>query len=176
VRDDMGDWTRRELLGATGVLLGGAWLTAACGGGPDGTIAALPGDARVLGLLAAHERSLLAAARRLAPGPARAARLPARQDAEHLARLEQELRRLRAGRTPGSAPALPAVGPGTAGLLAAKELSLGAYVAATSLLHQRALRALVLGIGAVEAQHAAALRLALGQEPAPSGLARGTRA
>src|SRR4051812_31361948 len=130
----MGDWTRRELLGATGVVLGGAWLAAACGAGPDGTVTAPPGDATVLAGLAAQERSLLAAARRLGPAAARSARPAPRQDAEHLARLQRELRRLPRRGTERPTPSPGAVAPRLAGLLAAEERGLGAYVAAAPLL------------------------------------------
>ena len=139
--------SRRRFLGAAGVLVS-ALLT---GCGRDEARKRPPADAEVIAGLLRRETAVWEAVR----GSDAAI---ARQDREHVERLEAV-----AGAVGSGQPPLPA--------LAAKQQAVFAYVAALPELDDPGLRVLVMQIAASEAEHLAALRLARGSDPVPDAFA-----
>ena len=150
-----GGYTRRELLGTAGALIGGA-LLAGCGADEAGKEP--PPDAEVLGGLL---RAELAAGGAVIGSPI--AESLVRQDAQHARRLATL-----AG-APLPARAARAVHLDTA--LARKQQAVFAYVEALPKLADPDARVTVMEILASEAEHLAALRRAAGRDPVPDPFA-----
>jgi hypothetical protein len=162
--------SRRALL-AAGALAGAGVLLGGCGEAEPEP--ARTGDARLLASLLEREHAVIAV---LAPATValpradrrRARRLLA-EDRRQAARLAGELA-ARGVRRPRRGQAPPA-GASVALALARTQAALAGYAGAAARLGDGGLRRTVLGFAAVEAQHAAVLRLLLGDDPAPDAFA-----
>jgi hypothetical protein len=167
--------TRRAFLGAAGVTL--VALASGCGG-EDQAAPDAPADADLVGELLARERAaigILASLRK--PGERGASEIARSRahDGAHARRLRAELARL-GGKEP--APAGWTVAPDTplAGALAVKQDLYARYLDALGQLRAARVRALVVSIAAVEAQHVSALRAAAGADPLDGAFPVGERA
>jgi hypothetical protein len=156
--------TRRAFLGAAGATL----VAVAAGCGSDGSAAeSTRADAVVLQGMLARERAAAQKLRELAGEGGRGTQeiLRARShDEAHARRLAAELRRL-GGRTPAQAPPRTRASAPVLAALEIKQDLYARYLDAIALLRAPALRALVVSIAVVEAEHVAALRAAAGADP-----------
>jgi Ferritin-like domain len=150
-----GGYSRRELLGSAGALVGGVLLS---GCGVDEAGKEPPTDAQVIdGLL----RTELAAGAAVIGSPL--AELLVRQDAQHARRLAALARVPLERRTPAAHD--------LAAALARKQEAVFAYVQALPKLADPGARVVVMQILASEAEHLAALRQAAGEQPVPDPFA-----
>jgi rubrerythrin len=177
-----GPQTRRALLGA-GVA--GALVAAGCGDRDPKPAAG--GDAGVLAGLLAVERELVTAwgaVAEIGAGKGDTARAVLAHERAHERRLEAELRAAGGATVPAASAAvrdaaagvrrLAAGGDGTGALQAALLLerqAAGAYLEALPAVRDPARRALVMEIGAIEAEHGSVVLAALGREPLPDAFA-----